>query len=471
MFEDTYFFNSQEALRVARLQNKPSRYVLQICYYHGDKIDHEGLENLVHLPVDNIVNDLALGVYRIPTKVDFTGLDISQDVQNDILQSLKESITQATAIRNELNKHYFESLQNAKLNFNENLRFYLIASSNTQVMQHISANIARTLEKLGYEVLFNLDVGVKDMNCLKELKEFNPHVTININHLNNRMLSDDVFNFVWIQDLFAIEQFKHTKVRERDFIFHLVKSLKDHLSKLSISSKYQGFCIDTNLYKEDDSIERQNKVVMIGSSYKQVFEEVKHEKKEEIAKDLMDFYTSSEIITYDTNNKYYEFLMEKYDIKQSQVLGQINNYVLRDGFLEYITNINLDCNIELYGWGWENHPRLNQFFKGVLTYGEEISKIYNSAKYSLVLGGYILQQRTLESAASGCIPLVFDSRYNNAGDEDEKCFEDSLLFFKRPYDLKILLSQEHNKDLDCIVNENSFEQFVDKMISLVNKHI
>ena len=39
MFEDTYFLDSQEALRVASQKNRPNMSVLQACYYAGEKIE------------------------------------------------------------------------------------------------------------------------------------------------------------------------------------------------------------------------------------------------------------------------------------------------------------------------------------------------------------------------------------------------------------------------------------------------
>ncbi|MCF6330052.1 MAG: hypothetical protein L3I99_00715 [Sulfurimonas sp.] len=469
MYEDTYFLNAEEALRVASLQNKTNNgYVLQVCYYSGEKIKSE-YQNLIHLPIENLVNDLAKGEYRIPTKVDFTGLDISASVRLEILQNFNISLEQARDYRNQYNAFYSNALKNAKLDFSEPLRFYLLAASGTRVMQHISKNIANSLQSLGHEVLFVLDIGINDMKSLKKMAEFNPHATININHINNAMLGEDVFNFIWIQDYFAIEQFKHIALRKRDKVFHLVKSLAEHLQNINIISQYQGFCIDGSVYKHRDSIERKNKIVLIGGSYKINFDIVKNKNKNKIAESLMSNYISPTHKTESEIAKYYKHLRDFFNITSDE-LGEIVKYVQRDRFLLYIANLDIAYEIEIYGWGWEQYDEIKDNYKGILAYGEDISKVYNSAKYTLVLGGYALQQRTLESAASGCIPLIYDSRNYNKGDENETCFKESLVFFTKPDEITSLVETKHNLDLNCIVKANSYTSFAEKMLNIINEN-
>ncbi|MGB5793686.1 glycosyltransferase family protein, partial [Poseidonibacter sp.] len=145
-------------------------------------------------------------------------------------------------------------------------------------------------------------------------------------------------------------------------------------------------------------------------------------------------------------------------------------YIERDISLIHISKMNIDFTLEIYGEGWDVYPELSIYYKGMLEYGKDISKVYNEAEYSLVLGGYVMQQRTLESAASGCIPIVIDSRYNKIS-EDEECFDKSLLFMKKIDDLPLILRQYHNTDLKCIVDKNNYESFVNKIYSIVKREI
>ena len=470
MYEDIYFLNPQEALKVASQQNRWGEgYFLQVCYYNGEKIKSD-LPNLIQLPLNNLLEGLANGIYRIPSKINFDGLELSPEIQTEIEANFNFSIEQVKEYRKKLNQEYFQNSKNAKPDFNEPLRFYLHTNANTNVMQHMSRNIAQALKSMGYDVLLNMYIGMEDRGCLKTLYMFNPHATININHMNNEYISKDTFNFIWFQDRFAVEQLKENQIlRKRDYVFHLTKSLSDLLMSRSIQSTYQGFCINTDVYKNRESIERKDKIVMIGSSYKAEFDLIPNKRKNEIVKKLLKFYTSNEDITAESRRNYFNFLRKKYDIKTDVELGQIVNYVKRDGFLLLISKMNLDYELEIYGLGWETHPQLKTYFKGVLPYGEEISKVYNSAKYSLVLGGYVKQQRTLESAASGCIPLVYDSRYNLIGDEDNSCFQESLVFFKKPADIASLIKKNHNVDLNCIVEANSYQHFAQKFVDIIER--
>ena len=113
MKPDTYFFSAKEALKVAKEQNRSddeNQMNLQLCYYDGEKIQTD-LVNLIHSPIVSLVNDLALGTYRIPEVVDFTGIDVSQDVLTDIKENMSISLDVAKHARGELNKQYIEKLK------------------------------------------------------------------------------------------------------------------------------------------------------------------------------------------------------------------------------------------------------------------------------------------------------------------------------------------------------------------------
>ncbi|MCK5110920.1 MAG: hypothetical protein KAQ94_05315 [Arcobacteraceae bacterium] len=465
-YRDTYFLSSTQALKIASEQNKENRgYWLQACYYEGEKIDSD-LPNLIHLPLENLVDDLASGIYRIPEKLEFEGLDISDDIKISILTHFKISIEYAKSLRKELNKHYLETAQNAKLDFMEPLRFYLLGDVNTRVIQHISKNIVDTLIDMNYEVLFEAYIGINDMTCFKHFADFNPHVVININNLNNRFISDEVFNFVWFQDaMLEIRNKNKMNIRKRDFIFHLTKSIKDRLLDKNITSTYQPFCINTREYKNRKDIERKRKIVFIGNSHFTMFDTLICDNKDESYQLLVKKFLQNGVVSIE----YRELLSKKFNVTLED-LGWMINYIERDIALKYIVNIDLDYELEIYGNGFEDIPELAPYYKGVLKYGEDISKVYNSAMYSLVLGGYVMQQRTLESAASGCIPIVIDSRKGKAS-ENEKCFSESLLFMQKLDELPELLNKKHDIDLACIVNENSYEHFTNQIITLVKENL
>lgn len=477
MYEDTYFLNSAEALRVAKQQNKPSRYVLQVCYYTGEKIESD-CENLIHLPIENLVNDLAKGIYRLPTKLDFTGLELSAAIKLDIVQNFESSLEQARDYRNQYNAYYLKALKNAKPDFSEPLRFYLPASSNTQVMQHISENIATTLKKLGYEVFFDLQIGITDPFSVKRMLEFNPHVTININHMNTNHISDDVFNFVWFQDSMPIVNNEEAlKLREKDYLFALLPGVVNALKvKKAKNCRLQNFCISTDIYKQYSNIERKKKIVFIGSSYKDNFmpyesscggkaiDIIDDKATDDLLKELIDIYQADGRFTKDIKIK----LSEKYNKSTNFIHNYAIPLVVRDISILKLCKMNIKYDIEIYGWGWEKYEELKAYYKGVLEYGKEISEVYNSAAYALVSHPYyLIQQRTLEAAASGCIPLVYDCRYLN--ETEPPYYENSIVLFQNLDTLENILNEKpKNMVFQEMLDDHTYESFIKKILKIIS---
>ena len=461
-YDDIYFLNTKEALRVATEQNiSEESNNLQICYYEGEKIESD-LINLIHLPLDTIVSSLENGILRLPTRVSSAGFDISLNEWKAMEGGFLNLLEEAKKLRSKRNQNYFIKSRTNNPNFNDKLRFYISAHSNTRVMQYSSKNIAQTLEHMGYEVYFDLYHGCEDFNCLKNIAEFNPHATININHVQTDFLNENVFSFTWIQDHWATSYLmENPKLRDRDILFHIIEHYGDMLKRKSIKSFYQPFCINSKIFKLRDEIKRENKIVFIGSSYKDSYDDIENENKEVICKECYNLYLNNGYIDSKERAK----LQAKYSIKNID-LGHILNYIDRDLALEYIVNMDLSYDIEVYGYGWDQNKKLDGYFKGPVEYGENLSKIYNSAKYCLVIGGYILQQRTFESAASGSIPLVFDSRKGKAN-LNNKDINKSLLFFKTLDDLKISLEQKENVDLSIIIKKSNFDIFGKRIISII----
>ena len=163
----------------------------------------------------------------------------------------------------------------------------------------------------------------------------------------------------------------------------------------------------------------------------------------------------------------------KLQAKNPDTAADIENiikYVERDLLLKHILNMGLDIDVEVYGYGWEQDSDFHAFYKGELSYGEEVSKEYNRATYALVIGGYVLQQRTLEAAASGAIPLVLAPQ-EQSNIQEKKKYENSLVFFKTPNELKRLLEDHPTPDLAYVVSDNSFHNFAKKIVAHVQETV
>lgn len=465
MYEDTYFLSSQEALRVASEQNRwgDNNYFLQMCYYEGDRIESE-LENLVHLPIESLVEELAQGRYRIPSKVDFTGLEISADIKLNVLTNFNLSIEHAKNYRQQYNEHYFQTLKQAKPDFSEPLRFYLSASTSTQVMQYVSKNIADAVSKKGYEVLFDLYCGIEDQNSLKRVSEFNPHVTININHINNRFLSNDVFNVVWFQDpMTALIDNTELHLRERDFIYTLSDIL---MEKKFTKDMYeiQRFCVNERDFYRDESIEKEDKIIFIGSSHAAIL-------SQEVSEHVMDiYYLLKEKLDsgFKITREYLEELSKLNHISYNDLLLTPFAMAVRECSVEWICKQN-KIDVEVYGRYWENNPTVAPYFKGEVPHGEDVAKIYNSAKYSVYAHSFdMYQQRLPEIAACGTIPVAFDAI---GFKEDGYDYEDSTLLFSNYDELVDILGTSPKKSVYEISEKMMFSSFIDRIIEKIKQKV
>jgi glycosyltransferase involved in cell wall biosynthesis len=126
-----------------------------------------------------------------------------------------------------------------------------------------------------------------------------------------------------------------------------------------------------------------------------------------------------------------------------------------------------EYSIEVYGKGWERYEEVVPFYKGVVKYGKDLADIYNSATYALAPHSiYMLQQRTLEASACGCIPILYDIR----DFVEETHYDEALEYFKTEKDLATILSQEaKKKEFSRLLEENSYKTFVKKMVALIQK--
>jgi hypothetical protein len=473
---DTYFLDANTALKRAKEKNRaktanPHIDGLQICYYDGEKLK-KAPKNCLNVPLGEMVSYFSTTRNRTPYNIDFTNSVYGTDEQKKVfLEFFKRGMDHSISKRLQLQEELVKKTKNLEIDFDDKpLRVFIPACRETTVMQNISKNVARAFKKVGYDVLYHIQENdMQDCDTLSVLEafyQFNPHITFNINHFNNEHINDDVINFVWFQDAMpSLRDDSSIYLRKRDNILHLTQGLGSLLKKKKIPSSYQSFCIDNNIYKVRKKIKREDKIVFIGSSYLPQYLRLVHEKKEEILFTLWNRFLDKGVIT----TKYRKKICNKYNIIDLH-LGDIINYIERDLSLEYIVKLDLNYPIEIYGYGFEKNDILSSYYKGKLKYGKEVSKVYNTAKYSFVLGGYIMQQRTLESAASGCIPIVLDSRHNKKS-VDEKCFDESLLMLKKLSGLKKVIEKNKKVNLDCIVNLNSYDKFVNKIIKTIKKEI
>lgn len=486
--EDSYFFNVEEAKKESLknndvFQDHPSIFGKQICYYNADeKVD--GLpENCIWVSLENFYNFFSTTKYRLPTKVVISENDLDDPAERELLcTQLYTILNIAINSRNNLLETYIQENKKLKLDFKDKkLRVFISTSRYTTVMQYVSRAIYEAFEQNEhYEVKFFIEETlfepINDMlPTLVEYHNFNPHIVININHFNNEFLNEDVFNFIWFQDSMPIVTNENSIFkRKRDFVYSLLPGIKNKLEEKGIESKLQEFCINRSIFKIIPSIKKEKKIVFIGSSYRDnmnsylnvigdLKEEIEDNKKDLIIGECLEHYKQNGIF----ENIFQHALSSKYNISIEYIHNYILPLVIRDYTLLELVKMSIDYEIEVYGLGWDKYESLKPYYKGVLEYGEEICRIYNSATYALVAhSNYIVQQRTLESAASNCIPIAYDSRLSNPS--ETFLFENNLLLFQNLKDLERILKKEPIKiNLEPIVEYYSYDNFIKKITTQI----
>jgi hypothetical protein len=84
---------------------------------------------------------------------------------------------------------------------------------------------------------------------------------------------------------------------------------------------------------------------------------------------------------------------------------QINNALFRHQALEWLAETDVD--LHLYGKGWENHPRLKRYARGVADNQQQLTAIFQSSRINLQVTPHgAVHQRLFEGLASGGFFLI-----------------------------------------------------------------
>lgn len=471
---DTYFLDSKEALRIALQKNRVSTDNinvdgLQICYYSGKKLKKSPI-NCINVPIKKIVKYFSNTKNRFPKDIDFTKSKYKTIEQQQLFKDAIETIFIEVdkTINAKISRKVY-NIRKLKLNFNgEVLRVFVPACRETTVMQHVARSISNMFKNLGYDVLFDIQNDMQDcrpLPLLKKLYKFNPHIIININHINNSYLSKDVFNFVWFQDpVSVLVDDSKIVLRERDYIFSLLSEFDNLLQAKNISFLRQSFCINSKEYKQNNSIKRKKKIVFIGSSYLKMLGNGEFDKK--LLEHLITLFEQGVIFTYEVVNN----ILNQFNVDKMFLTSTLIPFIIRDRSVRWLCNTQTKYDIEIYGWGWDVYDDVKPYFKGALDYGSDIADVYNSAEFVLAPHQhYILQQRVLEASACGCIPIVYDIRDLT----DENIYPEALCYFKTFSDLEDILNSKTpiKKDSSKLLKDNSYKAFAKKIIKIVKKEL
>ena len=253
------------------------------------------------------------------------------------------------------------------------------------------------------------------------------------------------------------------KVRDRDITFSALQQLDPLLENSGVNEIIrQGFCVDTSVFFNDKRAARENKIVFVGHSY------IDHliDPSDAASMALRDISAEFKKGRYLTTELLKEIASSR-GVSYEYTFWNILHYVVRDISVEWLCEIS-SIPVEVYGRHWERNSTVKPFFKGELEHGEELAKLYRSARYALVVHPFELNsQRLAEVAAAGAIPLVYDCRHSSC----QPHWESELCFYKTKHDIAALLQAQAGCPVPAIGNFFSYKNFAERIIQNIDSKL
>lgn len=470
--KDTYFFDYNAAYLEAKKKHKFGSFDnLQICYYNGLKTNKINYPNLISVPIGEMFEYFCETPNRMFQSVDFDG-KFEPNEQIEVLEQMKRLLELTVNYKKNIEKAYKEEIKKIKLNFNEPLRIFFITTRLTTVLQYSAKNLAESFRDAGYEVFVsvednamqswgqNQDSGYFGWH-LKNMLEFKPHICVNVDYMHNDFLPDEMFNFIWFQDpVPEITNNNKLHLRSRDFVFSLIHDFDFALINNGVSKEKiyrQVVCTNERIFNDKYNYKRQNKVVFVGSSYSEL---AKDKKEKELVDHIIDLCN----IGKDVN---FRLLGDVFGIDFEHIKTWLYPAAIRQLVVGWICKQKI-IEVEIYGDGWDKIDETRYCFKGSLSYGKEVAKVYNKTKYGLVVHPYqYYQQRLFEISACGAIPLIYKDSLN----QEEFTHNNSALLFGSYDELLSLLGKQTIESPIEIAKDNSYGRMTQKILQIVSREL
>lgn len=416
-FGDFYFFDFEEALKKSKkLYDSGSKEYVGICYYDGDKKETESV-NLINLSSSDsfsFIETFTNSNLRIPTFIDTTNLQ--EHLQEEYIDKIQKLIKQAIIQRSTIQEKLIKKIKSTKLNFSEKLRVYMDTHIGNDTVAQVYRHLSTVLKALDFEVFLdsysNLEDIKDDYKRIKNIEKFNPHITININRIRNNYLVDNCFNFIWFQDpTLILYDDSPINLRKNDFIFFIGPEIFKALLAKGIDPDkmmHQHVCPDFRIFKTDNKVARKNKIVFIGNDYLSYAEPPCYYKNTPLVDEIAKLFNDGKISKFTLQELYCKY---KSVLKRPEHLEVfIYPAVVRQEVVKWIcTQEHID--VEIYGSGWDQIEETQSKCKGFIEREEDLIKILNESKYSLVVHGYYSYfLKFFESCACGSIPVVFEDK-------------------------------------------------------------
>jgi len=358
------------------------------------------------------------------------------------------------------NADYYNALDDAKLAENisgqagRKPRLLMPTHSSSTVVQFSTRDTSKAFEKMGWETtILSMDRDLSPWRLTKTIHDFKPDVLLFINHLrtedeNLDLYPDNLMFITWIQDAMPIvnrrdsaEKWNKTaKERHRDLLMGYTAQLKK-FGYLEDRLIQNSMIVDTDTFKPVDLTDEQqikyNCDICFATNRSKPTEEIIRNDLlklleplgfssnclKEIEDMLWKHYRDEESITTTTelrgflltNVDQFREIFDKLDQDDQdntidRIFWQLNDVIYRHIVLEWLDEYarqHPDFKFNLYGKGWENHPRFNKYARGPVSHGPELNVAYNAADCCLHLNSIEgNHQRLLEIMAGNSIPLT-----------------------------------------------------------------
>lgn len=468
--KDTYFIDAMEALNVAKQKNRvacnhPFIDGLQVCYYHGEAIaGAESIHNLINVSLNELIEFFTFSQLRIFSEFRLPdGLDIK--LKTDISNSLKEGIEQAISNRNAGYQQLANQAKRLQPNFDDEIkRVFLSSSRLTTVMQYCSKNVADSFRRMGFEVLFEIESNEMEernpLDFMQKFVNFNPHITFNINHLQNAHIADNVINIVWWQDVmpYLIKKDPY-QYRQNDLHLVYTNDIENYVTQKGITQYYkQLFCVDESIFypPKPDSV-RENKIVFVGGSGGYHVQVVTNN-EQKVLTILNERFSEGTSLS----DEFVEGLIKEHQVSKER-MDWLTHFVHRFNTVKWICTQD-EVESEVYGYYWDFDEDISPHYQGPIEHGEKLADLYRTTKYALVVSDVLVtSQRLIEVIACGCIPIVYDSReYCNYDNEFD------LIYFKTEQELNDILSKGVDQASLPAIEHYTYSHMVKKLLGHIS---
>lgn len=316
-------------------------------------------------------------------------------------------------------------------------RVIVVTSLFTSVLRFSAKDVCDSLRELGWEVEYSLETSqdrrLSHLGLWRKVLDFKPDCFFLIDHNRheyNDMFPEPIPVVNWIQDHLSVlcDPRAGQRIGTRDFV--LLASRPTYVQKYDYPDRQ---CIDLAklskppqipdhwdttgpdlLYvsnasaQGDELVQRFRERFLPGERCAEVSEAVVYE--------LMDRYSRGEPVlsTREIGRMLDDAVARQGYLINSPTLRDrirdtlwlpVNDALYRQQGLVWAADIadELGLTLEIYGKGWENHPRLARYAKGTVDYGADLEELTRSAAINLRLEPYptLSHQRMIDGLFAG----------------------------------------------------------------------